>query len=105
MSFSTELKFKHGTSDPTYPQSHSLAERAVITAKQLINKCREYKSNVYLALLNLRNTPCKEGVLLPLKDNLGEEPKHVANEQSIVETNYTNTRRSQTAAKSQKKLK
>ena len=55
--FSTEWKFKHVTSSPTYPQSNGLAERAVQTAKRLIKKCREDNTNVYLALLNLRNTP------------------------------------------------
>ena len=73
-SFSTKWNFKHVTSDPAYPQSNGLAERAVQTAKQLFKKCREDKSNVYLALLNLRNTPCKEGVGSP--DYLGEESKH-----------------------------
>ena len=55
--FSTEWKFKHVTSSLTYPQSNGLAERAVQTAKRLIKKCREGNTNVYLALLNLRNTP------------------------------------------------
>ena len=44
-------------SSPTYSQSNGLAERAVQTAKRLIKKCRENNTNVYLALLNLRNTP------------------------------------------------
>ena len=74
-SFSTKWKFKHVTSDPTYPQSNGLAERAGQTAKQHIKKCREDKSNVYLALLNLRNTPCKKGVGSPTQILFGRRTK------------------------------
>ena len=74
-SFSTKWKFKHVTGDHTYPQSNGLAERAVQTAKQLIKKCREDKSNVYPALMNLRNTPCKEGVGSPAQRLFGRRTK------------------------------
>ena len=83
-SFSTELKFEHVTSDPTYPQSNGLAERAMQTAKQLIKKCREDKSNVYIALMNLRNTPCKEGrrtkTLFPTSNQLLKPTTHKSEE-------------------------
>ena len=45
---------------------NGLAERALQTARQLINKCWEDKSNIYIVLLNLQNTPCKEGASSPV---------------------------------------
>ena len=55
--FKEEWKFEHITSSPRFAQSNGLVERAVQTAKRLITKCAEDKTNVYLALLHLRNTP------------------------------------------------
>ena len=49
--------FEHVTSSPIYPQSNGLAERAVQSAKHLMNKCAEGNSDPYLALLLVRNTP------------------------------------------------
>ena len=48
---------KHVTSSPTYPQSNGLAEKAVQTAKKMMTKCEEAGDDIYLALLDLRNTP------------------------------------------------
>ena len=55
--FAKEWKFDHVTSSPHYPQSNGLAERAVRSAKSLMNKCAEDNSDIYLALLLIRNTP------------------------------------------------
>jgi hypothetical protein len=47
-------------SSPEYPQSNGLAERAVQSAKQLLEKCKRDGSDVYLALLNMRNYELRE---------------------------------------------
>ena len=76
------------------------------TAKQLIKKCREDKSNVYLALLNLQNTPCKEGVGSPAQRLFWRITKTLLpmSNKLLKQTTQKN-RRSQTAVKSQKKPK
>lgn len=53
--FTSQWNFKHFTSSPEYPQSNGLAERAVCSAKGLLEHCRLSKSDFHLALLNLRN--------------------------------------------------
>ena len=53
--FADRWNFRHYTSSPEYPQSNGLAERAVRSAKGLLECCRVSKSDIYLALLNLRN--------------------------------------------------
>ena len=55
--FAREWGFEHVTLSPTYPQSNGLAERTVQTIKQLMKKAKEEKKDVYLSLLELRNTP------------------------------------------------
>ena len=55
--FSREWGFNHVTSSPYYPQSNGLAERAVRSAKDLLEKCRKDGTDINLALLNQRNTP------------------------------------------------
>lgn len=44
-------------SSPRYPKSNSLAERAVGMVKSILKKCEEDKSDIYLGLLNYRNSP------------------------------------------------
>ncbi|XP_028407548.1 uncharacterized protein K02A2.6-like [Dendronephthya gigantea] len=55
--FSREWGFGHVTSSPYYPQSNGLAERAVRSAKELLEKCKRDGTDISLALLNQRNTP------------------------------------------------
>jgi transposase InsO family protein len=55
--FAKDWQFKHVTSSPGYAQSNGLAEKAVQTAKGMLEKCRRDGSDPYIALLNLRNTP------------------------------------------------
>lgn len=54
--------FVHITSSPEYPQSNGLAERAVRSAKELMEKSKWDGTDVFLKLLNLRNIP-RDGIL------------------------------------------
>uniref|UniRef100_A0A672P8D9 Integrase catalytic domain-containing protein n=1 Tax=Sinocyclocheilus grahami TaxID=75366 RepID=A0A672P8D9_SINGR len=56
--------FQHVASSPNYPRSNGLAERGVRSAKHLLEKCARDGSDVYAALLNLRNTP-RDGLPSP----------------------------------------
>ena len=53
--FTESYGINHITS-PTYPQSNGLAEKAVQTVKNLMTKCNANGDNIYLALLDLRNS-------------------------------------------------
>ena len=55
--FSKEWGFMHKTSSPGFPQSNGLVERAVQTAKRMLDKCKCDGTDPYISLLNLRNTP------------------------------------------------
>ena len=47
---------QHITSSATYPQSNGLSERAVRSAKEVLEKCHRDKSDIFIALLRTRNT-------------------------------------------------
>ncbi|XP_046346219.2 uncharacterized protein K02A2.6-like [Haliotis rufescens] len=82
--FAHDWGFNHVTSSPAYPQSNGKAEQAVKTAKQLLKKAKQAKSDPYLAILNFRNTPTqgldsspaqrlmsrRTRTLLPIPENL-----------------------------------
>lgn len=55
--FARQWDFTHVTSSPEYPQSNGLAERAVRSAKGLMEKSHRDGTDVFLNLLNLRNIP------------------------------------------------
>ena len=55
--FTESYGINHVTSSPTYPQSNGLAEKAVQTVKNLMAKCNANGDDIYLGLLDLRNTP------------------------------------------------
>lgn len=55
--FARQWDFTHVTSSPEFPQSNGLAERAVRSAKQLMEKSHRDGTDVFLNLLNLRNIP------------------------------------------------
>ena len=58
--FVEDWGFEHNPSSPLYAQSNGKAENAVKQAKTLMKKAAESKSDVYLALLTLRNTPTED---------------------------------------------
>ena len=51
------MGFIHKTGCPEFPQSYGLIERAVQTAKRMLDKCKCDGTDPYIALLNLRNAP------------------------------------------------
>ena len=55
--FVHEWQFKHTTSSPHCPQSNRKVENSVKSCKALMKKAIEAKSDIYLALLDFRNTP------------------------------------------------
>ena len=55
--FAKQWDFIHTTSSPEYPQSNDLAERAVRSAKELMEKSHKERTDVFLNLLNVRNIP------------------------------------------------
>ena len=59
--FAEKYNFQLVTSSPNYPQSNGLAERAVRSAKHLLEKTKRDNSDIYLNLINIRNMPRKEG--------------------------------------------
>ncbi|XP_028413869.1 uncharacterized protein K02A2.6-like [Dendronephthya gigantea] len=59
--FAREFEFEHITSSPGYPKSNGKSENAVRTAKRLMKKAKESGRDLYLSLLDWRNTP-SEGI-------------------------------------------
>ncbi len=55
--FAHTWDFKHVRSSPHYPQSNGLAERAVRSAKHLLEKCYRDHTDIRAALLHVRNLP------------------------------------------------
>lgn len=60
--FAIEYEFQHTMSSPNYPQSNGKVEQAVKSAKRIVKRARSSKQDVYLSLLDCRNTPT-EGIL------------------------------------------
>ena len=59
--FAKEWGFEHRTSSPGYPQSNGLAEKGVGIAKKLMQKAKDTNTNIYISLLEYRNTPLECG--------------------------------------------
>ena len=55
--FIRQWNFKHITSSPKYPKSNGKVEAAVKSAKTILKKSRKARTDLYLALLEYRNTP------------------------------------------------
>ena len=55
--FAQRYGFRHTRTSPHYPQSNGKAESAVKQAKKILRMARASGNDLYLALLNVRNTP------------------------------------------------
>lgn len=73
--FAEEYGFHHTTSSPYHPQGNAMAERAIGIAKGILKKCSETKEDLYLALLNYRNTPRDNTVGSPAQRLFGRRTR------------------------------
>ena len=55
--FTETWDIEHITSSPKHARANGLAERAVQSAKKLMEKTRKEGGDIYMGLLNMRNTP------------------------------------------------
>ncbi|KYN29035.1 Uncharacterized protein K02A2.6, partial [Trachymyrmex cornetzi] len=65
------------TSSPRYPQSNGLAERFVGTIKQMLKKCENDGKDIYLALLEYRNTPISDKIPSPTELMFGRKTRSI----------------------------
>ena len=63
--FAKQWEFFHNTSSPKFPSRNGQVERAVQTVKSILRKAQESKKDVYLALLEYRNTPIDANIASP----------------------------------------
>ena len=69
--FALAWEFKHITTSPRYPSSNGKAESAVKICKTPLKKSQVSKSDLYLALLDHRNTPTEQTNLSPAQRLFG----------------------------------
>lgn len=72
--FRDTWQFKHRFSSPNFPRSNELAETYVQEAKNLLTKCLEESSDIYLALLHHRNTP-RQNIGSPVQRLMGRRTR------------------------------
>jgi len=58
--FASDYGFVHQPISPTHSQSNGMVEKTVDIAKRLLKKCQATGEDLYLALLQIRNTPRDE---------------------------------------------
>ncbi|XP_018402108.1 PREDICTED: uncharacterized protein K02A2.6-like [Cyphomyrmex costatus] len=75
--FSSKWNFEHKTSSPRYPQSNGLVERFVGTVKQMLKKCGNDGKDIYLALLEYRNTPISDKIPSPTELMFGRKTRSI----------------------------
>ena len=63
--FCSKWEIQHATISPHHSQGNGKVESAVKIAKSLMKKCAKSGYNINLALLDYRNTPCKQIGLSP----------------------------------------
>ena len=73
--FASAWEFNHVTTLPHYPQANEKAESVVKICKNLMKKSQLSKSDVYLALLDHRNTPTEQTNLSPAQRLFGRRTR------------------------------
>ena len=73
--FAQSWRFQHRTSSPHYPRSNGQAEAAVKVAKAIMTKAKHSGTDVYMALLDYRNTPHSSTNLSPVEVMLNRKTR------------------------------
>ena len=78
--FPASHRFEVITSSPGYPQSNgnSEVENAIKTAKSIITKAKQAGTDIYLSLLDWRNTPSEGMSSSPAQKMFGTHNKNTA---------------------------
>ena len=84
--FAKAYEFNYITSSPRFPQSNGQAERAVKTAKQLIQKSKD----PFMALLSYRTTPLPWCNLFPAELCMSKRLRPQVDKSLVPEWNYVN---------------
>lgn len=99
--FAAKWRFEHRTSSPHYPRSNGQAEAAVNVAKNIMRKAKEDNIDVYMALLDHRNTPrattgmSPVEVLLQRKTRAATLPQEMSTSAADKQAQNAKTRRQQ----------
>ena len=75
--FAAKWEFSHEHSSPGNSRSNGVTEAAVKDAKKFMKKCNEEKSDPYLGLLNVRNTPTEGLSTSPVQRLFGGQTRTV----------------------------
>ena len=97
--FTIEWGIEHTTPDPMNPRANGKAEAAVKTIKTLMKKCSMDGTNVYMALLELRNTPRQDTGLSPNQMMFGRSTRTLL----PTATNNTTNKKQMRVAENKKK--
>ena len=89
--FAKKWRFDHRTSSPHYPRSNGQAEAAVKVAKSILRKVQHEKSDVYMALLDYRNTPRTTTGLSPAEVLLQRKTRSATLPQPLTASPAENT--------------
>ncbi|XP_055381628.1 uncharacterized protein K02A2.6-like [Condylostylus longicornis] len=73
--FAKKYDFKIITSSPLYPKSNGFAEKMVGISKRLLKKTKESNNDLWLSLLEYRNTPIKGSCLSPVEILMGRKTR------------------------------
>ena len=87
--FAHHYGFQHCTSNPHYPPSNGRVEKAVQTIKNLLN---DDNKDIYLVLLELRNTPINDQLGLPAQRLMGRRTRTLLPTSVITHSKNNNTR-------------
>lgn len=87
-----KLDIKVTTTSPRYPRSNGFAEKMVQIAKKLVMKTKAEKSNIWLALLEYRNSPIKNSNLSPSQILMGRSTRTLVPSKNLFFYNNNNSK-------------